>query len=281
METTENQKAPRLFFSSRRFITGQEGVQSTFIEGDFLYARVLLEKPLSTYASGNVVTLDVYYRAEEDDSETPQFIKVDISKMDRESFTLDFDLLPEKPTTVFADFASAPALLEMVMNQADAEMPVHFRITLAGQEGSFTYTKTSDDSFFQWANTVRSSSVALTKDVEAENTFLPDVFEKESHAFEDPLLSRENIIAYLSKNVEVKKLVIGPGPDYVVERNILGNILALRTRRYIMVAYKANNGYCYFGNCTFYRAYLGGENYGSPEITTVSIDTRIDCRNIQ
>lgn len=282
MESSENQKEQKIFFASRRFVTGNEGVQSSFSEGNFLYARVLLDKPLSKYASDNVVTLDVFYRSDDEDSETPHFIKVQVPEKDMNKMTLDFDLLPERPVTVFADFASAPALIEMIMNRADAEMPVHFRIVLEDLEGSFTYNKRSDESFQQWADNVRSSSVSVTKDFDAANTFLPETFERESEEFDDPMMSREFIMDYLSKRIEIKKLVIGPGPDYITEHNILGEIVALRTNRYIMVAYKnTNNGYCYFGNCTFYRAYLGNGKYGSPELSTdVTIDTRIDCANI-
>jgi len=283
MESKVGKGGQRIFFGSQRFVTGKEGVQVSFDEGDFVYARVLLDKPLSHYADGDVVSLDVFYRSEEDEGETPHFVKVQVPERDMGKMTLDFDLLPEKPQTVFADFASAPALIEMVMNQADAEVSMHFRFVLGDLEGSFSYTKRSDESFCQWADRVRTNSVAITKDFEASNTFLPEVFDRPSEAFDDPMLSTEFIVDYFSKRIEIKKLVIGPGPDYVTLHNILGEIIALKTKRYIMIAYKSkSDGYCYFGNCTFYRAYLGNGTYGSPEISMdVTIDTRIDCANIQ
>lgn len=280
---TKKLKKASLFFSKSKFPSGAQAGVTDFQEGDNIYARIVFPQPIKEYLEEDgTLTFDVSYKQPGQDNYSVNYVKIDASKINKDAKLLDFDVLakPSEATTLFADYMQAPSLIAMAMQNADSGQKTEFNWKVKDLEGAFTLKMKSIKTFADFIKPIQQKANSFQKDSEAMKAELPGEFAQKSYAFEDPQLSKANILKFLPANTEILKFVIGPGNDYKVMKNELGIILHKQTERYIMAAYKdKKSGNCFYDNMIFERPYEGNGKYGNLKLRTNG--ERIDCNKIK
>lgn len=154
----------------------------------------------------------------------------------------------------------------------------------------FNFDLIVDFEGFESQKALELNQQAITSSVEnnLSNVKLPEEFNDKGY-FKDPELSKENIIKTFEAQVKgatVKRLVIEDGvDDWLIEKDVMGNINRRHTARHIRIAYSIN-GECYF-NPTMYleKPYLGNGKYGSLNVPSSACSpiyiTRMGCENLK
>lgn len=271
-----------IYFSKTRFNGNTQGATKNFVEGDNIYGHIIFPKPIREYITDNTLTFDVAYKKDRDDNYSVNYVKIDVTKINKDANELDFDVLakPSEATTLYADRMQAPSLIAMVMQTSEPGTKTEFNWKIEGLQGNFYLTMKNAKSFAAFVTPIQQKANGFAQADDAMKAELPEEFNQKSYAFADPQLSRAGIIKFLPAGIEVLKFVVGPGNDYKVVKNELGVIQYKQTARYIMVAYKdKKNGYCYYDNVIFERPYEGNGKYGSLKVRTNG--ERIDCGKIK
>lgn len=154
----------------------------------------------------------------------------------------------------------------------------------------FNFDLVVDFEGFDSQKALELNQKAITSSVEnnLSNVKLPDEF-NDKGTFNDPEISKENIKKVFEaqvKGAEVKRIAIEDGvDDWLIEKDVMGNINRRHTARHIRIAYTIN-GECYF-NPTMYleKPYLGNGNYGKVNVPSSAVSpiyiTRMGCENLK
>lgn len=266
-------KNAEIIFSSVKMNAGTDGTKTSFQEGENIFARIALDKPVKSFINTDMDAIYLMLNYKIDDEDEGYMITLEPSNFDKNSNILDFDVVASSSfaTTYYRDL-SLPSFIKKAMENVSPNGKVEFKIKLDSYAGSFTLQKKSDASFTQWIDPIceHSKQMMDEKNVQKNEANmkkedkLPEEFHKPSGKFDDPELSIANIRKYLSEKFHVDKIVIGPGFDYDVRKDTDGLISSKVTHRYILFSYKDDKtGKCYYNACLFYREYEGGGKYGN------------------
>ena len=258
-------------FSSTKFSDTQSG-ESKFIEGDNIFARIELDKPIKSFVDKSLGAIMLGLNYKKDDGNESFVFYLDANNFDQNSKTLDFDVIAASAvaSTYYVNI-TLPSFLKKAMENVAANGKIEFTIELDAYVGSFTLQKKTDASFVKWIDPIceHAKQMMAQKEVERSESKmqkedkLPEAFHKPSEKFNDPELSVANIRKHLSEEFHVDKIVVGPGADYDVRKDDNGLITSKVTHRYILFSYKdEKTGKCYYNACYFYRDYEGGGKYG-------------------
>lgn len=123
----------------------------------------------------------------------------------------------------------------------------------------------------------------------ARNQKLPEVYSMPSQSFDDPALSLSKVksifMAATPSATQILKVVItepaNSNGEWIIFKNDIDIPTSKRTNRYAYFIYKANDGWCYFTDGSFfYRDYEGGGKYSNIKISGCKV-TRIACENVK
>lgn len=270
-----------IFFTSQK--TGNESTfKMTFTEGEYIYAHLILDKPISEYAENNIIYFDFESYEDGNSQGSLNFVNVDVSKMDQTATVLDFDIIPDpkKASTLFNNDMIPSMHIESEISTIKDGENLNYIVKLKELTGSFSIQLNKQATFKPWIDESRLASRSIIDNADAANTIMPVEFSQPSNTFKDPELSREKILSHLPADCKLIKMVIGPGNDYKVETNEWGIILSKKTDRYIKVVYKdLSDGFCYVDDWEFKRPYEGNGQYG--DLIFNCFGGRIDCNNVK
>lgn len=276
-----------IFFAPSKFKNGTEGAKTQFKEGEHIYARLILPKPVKEYLSKNGdLFLNIgsrnQYAAGNGDGYAGMDVQINGNTIDKEATQLDVDVLPAvaDASTHFKEYLQLPAQMGADCSTAKNNEKIEFVLELNDLKGYFSIEVANSKTFAAFIKPTIEKVKSFQDDDDAMQEEVRPEFSEKSYTFNDPQINKQRIIATLPDNTQMLKMVIGPGEDYVVIKNDFGAILRKQSIRYIYVLYKEKtSGYCYSVNVIFERDYEGNGKYGN--LTNHNHGGRIDCSKIK
>ena len=275
--------AGKVLFSKKPIVIGKEDpaqFTDTFSSTDRIYGMAYLDAVMGKDLNvDNRMNIDGFM----------QHVFIDIPESYKGKAYCLIEIIPDPEKAIHTE--DAVKFMKVLGRLETGEHTVDWQFKVARIKATGQFKLNWSD-----ADVEKLQADAALSAVNAENNIakirqLPEIFSKPEGSFDDPQLSNGKLKALCVKGLkdckEVIKIHIGKDNatnDWRVKKNALGIPEYMGTNHSISVAYKANDGWCYYlEHIAFKKEYLGDGNYGAVQLARLAPEWyhKIDCANVK